>query len=99
MSTGAPEYEVVGILQNILPLIRYGHGKQKQTFLLLSDTPSPQLLPIEARNEQIATLQRIPLLSKVKVRFALEGQLWHPPQGSPRPILRLVALEITRLPE
>lgn len=94
---GAPEYEVTGIIREIQPPLKYGRGRIKQVFLLLTDTPVPQMLPIEAHADLIEELQKIPLLSRVRVRFALEGQLWHPPQGAPRPIIRLVAKALIRL--
>lgn len=94
---GAPEYEVTGIIRDIQPPLKYGRDRLKQQFLLLTDTPTPQILPIEVHGSLIETLRQIPLLSRVRVRFALEGQLWHPPQGSPRPIVRLIAIAIIRL--
>lgn len=97
--SGAPEYEVTGVIREILPAVLYGRGRTKQQFILLTDTPSPQVLPIEVREDSIEQLRQIPLHARVRVRFALEGQLWHPPQGAPRPIVRLVAVGIYRLPD
>lgn len=96
---GAPEYEITGVIREVLPAVRYGRGKTKQQFILLTDTPSPQILPIEVREGTTEQLREIPLHAKVRVRFALEGQMWHPPQGAPRPIVRLVAVGIYRLPD
>ncbi|MCX8113033.1 MAG: hypothetical protein N3E49_07575 [Bacteroidia bacterium] len=95
--SGAPEYELVGLLHSVSAPVRYGYGRQKQQILLLSDTPSPQMIPLEVHEPLMQELHRIPLQAKVRVRFAMEGRLWHPPQGSPRPILRLIVIEIERL--
>lgn len=94
---GVPTCEVSGIIHTILPPVRYGRNREKQTFLLLTDTPSPQLLPIEVSDQLLALFRQVPLHARVKVRFALLGQLWHPPQGNPKPLLRLLAIDIKRL--
>ncbi|MDW8416004.1 MAG: hypothetical protein RML92_00440 [Bacteroidia bacterium] len=79
--------------------VKYGLSRIKQQLIVLTDTPSPQMIPIEVHGSLLEKCQQLPLRTKVRVRFALEGRLWHPPQGAPKHVLRLIALEITPLPD
>ncbi|MCS7163342.1 MAG: hypothetical protein NZ958_08500 [Bacteroidia bacterium] len=94
-----PEYEVEGILYEVLELITVGRARRpRQKFILLSATAEPQYIPLEAEGELVERLRHLPLKVRLRVRFYVEGRLWYPPQGTPRYHLRLVALELTPLP-
>lgn len=97
--SGAPEYQLVGLLHAVLPAVPLGRDRKKQPFVVLTDTPRPQYILLEAQGPLIETLQKVPLQARVAVRFALEGWLWHPPQGTARYVVRLVAVEIRRMEE
>ncbi|GIV24441.1 MAG: hypothetical protein KatS3mg026_0133 [Bacteroidia bacterium] len=97
--SGAPEYQLVGLLHALLPVVPLGRDRKKQPFVVLTDTPRPQYILLEAHGPLVERVQKVPLHAKVAVRFALEGWLWHPPQGAARYVVRLLALEITRLEE
>jgi len=97
--SGAPEYQLLGWLHAVLPIVPLGRDRKKQPFVVLTETPRPQYILLEAHGPLIETLQKIPLQARVAVRFALEGWLWHPPQGAARYVVRLVALEIDRIKE
>lgn len=97
--SGAPEYELRGVLEAILPAIRLPKERVKVPFVVLSDTTRPQRILLEAFDAVAQQVQQLPLQEKVQVRFAIEGWLWHPPQGSSRYITRLVALRVERVPE
>ncbi|MEN3040998.1 MAG: hypothetical protein ABDH66_05620 [Bacteroidia bacterium] len=98
-TSGAPEYELTGLLYSVAAPVKYGLGRIKQQLIILTETPSPQMIPIEVHDALLEKCRLLPLRTRVRVRFALEGRLWHPPQGAPKPILRLVALEITPIPD
>ncbi len=96
--SGAPEYELSGVIEAILPAVRLPKQRIKVPFVVLSDTPRPQRILLEAFDAVAQQVQQLPLREKVRVRFALEGWLWHPPQGASRYVTRLVALTIERIP-
>ncbi|GIV23718.1 MAG: hypothetical protein N3A68_00130 [Bacteroidia bacterium] len=95
--SGAPEYELVGVLHAILPPIQLRPDRIKLPFVVLSDTPQPQLILLEAYTPLAEKLRILPLSEKIRVRFTLEGRLWHPPQGQSRYVTRLVAIAVERL--
>lgn len=95
--SGAPEYELVGLLHAVLPPVRLGASRSKIPFVILTDTPRPQQILLEAHEPLTLALRDVPLQARIHVRFAIEGWLWHPPQGAARYVVRLVALEIKRL--
>ncbi|MCX7606991.1 MAG: DUF3127 domain-containing protein [Bacteroidia bacterium] len=95
--SGAPEYELEGILQMVLPPVPVGRSRYKLPFVVLSDTPRPQSIQFEAYGDLIPYIQNLPLRERVRVRFALEGWLWHPPQGASRYVTRLTAIAVERL--
>lgn len=95
---GAPEYELRGVLEAILPAVRLPRERFKVPFVVLSDTARPQRILLEAFDAVARQVQQLPLREKVRVHFAIEGWLWHPPQGESRYITRLVALAVERIP-
>ncbi|MCS7298280.1 MAG: DUF3127 domain-containing protein [Bacteroidia bacterium] len=94
---GAPEYEIIGRLYKLLPVIRYGRRQVKQQFILLTETPTPQMLLMEVTEALIDQLRSYPPQVRLKVRFTIEGRLWHPPHGEARPVMQLRAIELERL--
>ncbi|MCS7189099.1 MAG: DUF3127 domain-containing protein [Bacteroidia bacterium] len=94
---GAPTYELKGTLHAILPRVSLGRGRFKVPFVVLSDTATPQFILMEAHEEMADNLQKIPLGERIRVRFVIEGWLWHPPYGKSRFITRLRAVELERL--
>ncbi|MCS6790230.1 MAG: DUF3127 domain-containing protein [Bacteroidia bacterium] len=91
------QYELTGILHATFPPVKVGVSRQRRSFVVLTDTLSPQYILLEAYDTLAQSLEQLPPRTKVKVIFRLEGQLWHPPQGKARYLNKLVAVEIKRI--
>ena len=78
-------YDYQGVVENVLPVQTVGaNGFRKRDLILTDDEGTmsryPNHLPFTFKQDKVALLDKITKGQRVKVRFAIDGRIWHSPK-------------------
>lgn len=76
--------EVTGTLKVVEATNRVSDKFQKRDFVVTieENTPYPQHIPMQVKQDKCSLLDSIPVGSKVRVQFNMQGKEWNGPQGT-----------------
>jgi len=78
-------YDYQGVVEAVLPLQTVGaNGFKKRDLILTDDVDSmsryPNHLPFTFKQDKVSLLDKVTKGQRVKVRFAIDGRIWHSPK-------------------
>jgi hypothetical protein len=78
-------YEYTGVVEKLMPLQTIGEkGFRKRELILTEDEDSmsnfPNHIPFTFKQDRVSLIENLSEGQRVKVRFAIEGRVWHSPK-------------------
>lgn len=78
-------YEYTGVVERLMPLQTIGEkGFRKRELIVTNDvdavTNYPDHIPFTFKQDRVSLIENLQKGQRVKIRFAIEGRVWHSPK-------------------